>query len=175
MDSFKEQIVKKIPSTKDRTLKTLIMVAGIFLAALILLFSFLYLPMVAAFSVFIAAALVYGAFFLAQRFSVEYEYIYTNGEMDVDKIIAQRSRKRLVTVKMDTATAFGVADDNYTVDSDKTLILASSNSADDAEYYIEFSHKSLGASVIIFSPDEDLLELVKSSLPRQLKKEIEKY
>ena len=175
MDSFKEQIVKKNPTTKDRTLKSLIMTVGIFLAIVIVLFSFMYMPMVAAFSIFIAAALVYGAFFLAQRFDVEYEYIFTNGEMDVDKIIAQRSRKRLVTIKMNTATAFGVADENYTVDTDKTLVLANSNFADDTDYYIEFSHKSLGASSIVFTPDEDMLELIKPSLPRQLKKEIEKY
>ena len=140
MDSFKEQIVRKIPTTKDRTMKFLIMTAGIFLAAGILLFSFFYLPMVAAFSLFIAIALIYGAFYLAQRFNVEYEYIFTNGEMDVDKIIAQRSRKRLVTIKMNTATDFGIADDDYTVDGDRTLVLASSNDADDTDYYIEFNH-----------------------------------
>lgn len=39
--------------------------------------------------------------------SVEYEYIVTNGEMDIDKIIAKRRRKRLITVNARTFERFG--------------------------------------------------------------------
>lgn len=44
---------------------------------------------------------LYGGYILITNMSVEYEYIVTNGEMDIDKIIAKRRRKRLITVKPD--------------------------------------------------------------------------
>ncbi len=61
--------------------------------------------------IFLAAAALYGGYYLTTKLDVEYEYI-TNGEIDVDKITAQRSRKRLITFRCGSATDFGIADEN---------------------------------------------------------------
>lgn len=170
MDSFKEQIVTKIPTPADKMSKALIMLAGVVLGIGVIGITFLIMPAFGIVSFFIGAALIYGAFWLSQKYDVEYEYIFTNGEIDIDKIIAQRSRKRLVTLNLNKATAFGVADKSYSVPDANTLVLASSGEQDSTEYYVEAEHKSLGQTTLIFTPDDDMLELVKRALPGNIKR-----
>lgn len=62
---------------------------------------------IGALAFLILCGAIYGAYWLISGMSIEYEYILTNGEIDVDKIIAQRKRKRLVTVSAKTFEAFG--------------------------------------------------------------------
>ncbi|HEX3030256.1 MAG TPA: hypothetical protein VHT34_13385, partial [Clostridia bacterium] len=38
---------------------------------------------------------IYVAYYLATSKNIEYEYIYTNGELDIDRIIAQKRRRRM--------------------------------------------------------------------------------
>ena len=90
MDTFFEQIV-----TIRKTAKTWLALFGITLAALILAcLAFLFLG---SFGLLIVAAIFYGAYRLYMFFFIEYEYIITNGSMDIDKIIAKNSRKRLLS------------------------------------------------------------------------------
>lgn len=172
MDNFKEQLVKKTPSSKDKISKVMVLLMGLSLGALVVFIALGFFQSFVPIAFLVGLGILYGAFLLSLRFDVEYEYIFTNGEMDIDKIIAQRSRKRLVTVKITSASGFGIADDNYQVDNNKTLILASESSADCTDYYIEFNHRDLGESVLIFTPDEDMLELVENSLPRKIKNQL---
>ena len=99
--------------------------------------------------------------------SVEYEYILTNGEIDVDKIIAQRKRKRLVTVSAKTFEAFGPykmaehANRNY-----DNRILACESEDSPGVYYATFRHNTLGHCLLVFNPDDRIIQGVKSFIPR---------
>ena len=85
---YKEQIVEK-----EKTMKsTLIKVGVIF--AIIVIFIVL-LPLIGEFAVIIIAALGFGAFYLFRMLSVEYEYTFTNGELDIDCIYSKARRKRV--------------------------------------------------------------------------------
>ena len=98
------------------------------------------------------------------------EYIFTNGEIDVDKITAQRSRKRLITFRCGSATDFGIADENFSVPEGATQVLACACDDSLTDYYITFNHKNLGLTTVVFTPDDDMLELMKPALPRTLRK-----
>ena len=86
MDSFKEQIVRKIPTKNDKIQKIFIMIASVALAALCFIFPFG--TQFSVIGIFLAAAALYGGYYLTTKLDVEYEYIFTNGEIDVDKITA---------------------------------------------------------------------------------------
>ena len=168
MDSFKEQIVRKNLSQKDKMTKYMLMIASVALAAacfLLLLGSpFMMIGVLAA------GLALFGGYHLTTRMDVEYEYIFTNGEVDVDKIIAQRSRKRLVTFKCSSVTAFGKAE-GHEIDSDTTLVYATASEDELIVYYAEFTHKSLGKTTVVFTPDSSILSLVVKSLPAQIRRE----
>ena len=87
-DVFKEQLVTRKPSRMDMTKKTGIVV----LAVLVCLAAFLIYPPV---FVFVVIAAGIGVFYLFPLFNVEYEYIFTNGDLDIDVIYAKNRRKRV--------------------------------------------------------------------------------
>lgn len=167
MDTFKEQLVKKLPEKTDQIKKLII----IFLSCAIAIFCFLFFmgTSLSIFGVLLAGGAVYGGYYLLTNFMIEYEYILTNGELDIDKIVAQRSRKRLATLKLASALDFGEADASLRVSPNETLINASANDSRQADYYIKLNHSSLGSTVLIFSPTDEMLELVKNCLPRNLR------
>lgn len=103
-DTFKEQLVKRNGTPKDTAIKVCLAI----LVALLGLMSFLYL---AHFGVFIIFALGFGARFLASYLNVEYEYIFTNGELDIDIIYDQARRKRLFTAHVKSFEIMAHIDD----------------------------------------------------------------
>ena len=87
-DVFNEQIVKRQGNITD-TIKRV----GIVI--LIIVIFFVALSLIQAFAVFIGAAAVFGGMYLMSFLNVEYEYVYTNGELDIDVIYNRSRRKRL--------------------------------------------------------------------------------
>ncbi|SDB16223.1 hypothetical protein SAMN02910317_00830 [Ruminococcaceae bacterium FB2012] len=167
MDVFKEQNVLRLSNSNDTAKKILITVAAVCFATGVFVLTFGSLFMMIG--IIIAGGVMYGGYYLVTSMYVEYEYIITNGEVDFDKIIAQRSRKRLCTVKLSTATAFGVADDNADTDNADTYVVATANDPEMTDYFLRVKHKSLGDTVVFFNPDDEMIELIKQFLPRSLR------
>ncbi len=164
MDVFVEYLVKKRPTGLDIAKKIGIIAAVALIFLLCFTIGFYYLGGLAVLIVFGAC---YGAYWLISGMSVEYEYILTNGEIDVDKIIAQRKRKRLLTVNAKTFEAFGPykaaehAGRNY-----DNRVLACESEDSDGVYYATFRHNTLGHCLLVFNPDERIIKGVQSFLPR---------
>ncbi len=167
MDVFKEQNVTKLQDSSDTAKKILITITSVLIAAGIFVLTFG--GMLMMIGLILAGGALYGGYYLVTSMYVEYEYIITNGEVDFDKIIAQRSRKRLCTVKLETATAFGVADDSADTDNADTYVAATANDPELTDYYLRVRHKSLGDTVVYFTPDEEFIGLVKQFLPRTMR------
>ena len=163
MDSFKEQLVTRKP---DNTV--FIKRAGIFVAALfiaVLLFVFLNVM-----SLILIALLFWGAYILIRNFDVEYEYICTNGDLDIDKITAKSKRKRLISIEIKNATDFGIVE-NKAFNKEYSIIDATSGEGENkSDYYIACRDSKYGMCYILFSPDEDMLEFIKACLPRTIRR-----
>ena len=106
MDSYCEYLVKKKNGGKELGLRALIIVAALALCVIFLMLGFV-IPTFSMITTLLAAGALYGGYILITNMNVEYEYIATNGEMDVDKIVAKRRRKRLITVNARTFERFG--------------------------------------------------------------------
>lgn len=163
MDTFFEQIV-----AVKKTAKSWLIIFGILLAATVVsaalfLFAFQLLGFIA---VLLICAAYYGAWQVMIRQSVEYEYIVTNGSMDIDKIIAQRSRKRELSFeissieKVEKYNPSAPPVGNYA----KTVIACTPDSEN--TYYMVISSESKGTRLLVFKPDERIKEAVIKSLPR---------
>lgn len=167
MDVFKEQIVRKLPSKNEKISKILILVAAVALAMMCFIFAFG--TQFAMFGILFAGLALYGGYYLVTNLDVEYEYIFTNGELDVDKIIAQRKRKRLCSVRIGAASEFGQVEDGSNTDGAETYVRASADDEDQTDYFIRLNHKSLGDTVLIFTPNEEMLGLIKPYVPRNIR------
>ncbi len=163
MDVFIEHLVKKRSTTVD-TLKKI----GIVIALLVVILAcFFFFALLGPLAVLLIFGGCYAAYWLISGMSIEYEYILTNGEIDVDKIIAQRKRKRLVTVSAKTFESFGPyqAAEHLHRNYD-SRILACESEDSDGTYYATFHHNILGHCLLVFNPDERIVKGVQSFLPR---------
>lgn len=167
MDNFHECLVTKKASGADIAKKI-----GIALLALILALAAMYFFMVLfPLNLFAVAGIFYAGYYLAGNFSVEYEYITTNDEMDIDKIIGRRKRKRLITAPIRKFERFGRLGDAPSLPDGYTVVLASDGSDTD-DYFCDFNHQSFGNVRIIFTPDEQTIDAITEHLPNLLKAEI---
>jgi hypothetical protein len=164
MDSFVEQIVSKRSETKD-TLKRFAFVFGGSVLFIISLFGMLW---IGAFSLLIGFGALFLAWYFIQSTFIEYEYIITNHEMDIDKIIAKKRRKRLITIKINKAEAWG----EYTEGKENDALVTVQ--AHDCGYknlwYIITVHEKHGKTAVLFSPNNSVLEAMNKSVPHSLRK-----
>ncbi len=165
MDNYAEYMVKKRPDSRDNMKKALILILLVLLCAASI--AFMILTQI-VFILFITCALICGGYFLLSGLSVEYEYAVTNGEMDVDKIIARRKRVHLITVQASKFEAFGEMTDDVADDENRTLVLCSDNLGE-GEYYADLTTEEYGPTRILFTPNDSVREALEASLPRQLR------
>ena len=165
MDNFAEYMVKKRPDSSDNLKKIGIIALAALLCIVTIALAFLIkIP----FILIITCALIYGAYFLLSNLSVEYEYAVTNGEVDVDKIIARRKRVHLITVQTADFEAFGPLTDDVPDDDSRTLVLCADNTGE-GEYYADLTTEDYGETRIIFTPNQAVLEAIQAALPRKLR------
>lgn len=168
-DFYAEYLVARKTDGVTMAKKGLTGIAGAAVAAIFFLFFFAMFPLNLAG----VALIFYLTYLLMTNFDVEYEYILTNGEMDVDKIMGKRKRKRLVTAPIGDLTAFGKLSDAPEEADGCTTVRADSGTGE-GTYFADFVHKSVGNVRIIFTPSEKILDGMELFLPRQLKAEFKK-
>ena len=163
MDVFKEQLVEKKSNGIDYLKKFGFIFGGIAVAIVFMTISFLfnlYLFMI------ISAIILYFIVMNLGNFSVEYEYIVTNKDLDVDKITGKKSRKRLITADILTAEFFGEYSESNLGNVNATVLATDGTEFD--QYLLVVNHKKLGKVAIVFSPNKDIIEAMKQNLPRNL-------
>ena len=163
MDTFAEQLVVKPMTPQDQLKKTGLILVTVVLCLGLTYLSLTFMPLI----LLVVCAVAYGAYFLITGMNVEYEYSVTNGELDVDKIIAKRKRKHMLTVKISDFETFGLESE---AKFDNTVTTFLVGGGDEEHYYAaDFQHESLGRVRLVFSPNERVLEAIRSSLKRGLR------
>ena len=91
-DFYTEQLVKRRTTGKVMFAK-----AGLIILTLLSLILLLKTP----FAFILTAALIAADIFLFRNMDLEYEYLFVNGELDVDKIIARSKRKKVFSTNLE--------------------------------------------------------------------------
>lgn len=170
MDSFAEQLVRREDTSADKMKKYLIYGGGIFITlALVILAVIKMGSTLSIIMLLLALGLGYLTYFFGTSTYVEYEYAFTNGELDIDKIIAKRKRVELLSADVRKFTAFGKYSEDIADSADLTTVISSDNIASH-EYYADFESEKYGKTRLIFAPDEKILEYINDYLPYTVKK-----
>ena len=173
MDVFIEQIVTRKPGTRGTVFKAGIIAFVVLLCAFFLAVFLIFT--VFPFISFVAVAAIPGVIWLGMHviksLHIEYEYILTNKDLDIDKIKGKSKRRRMITLDLTNAEEF----DMYSVGT--SLSVDTTVSAHDNSYvnmwYLIVKHKSHGRVALLFNPgDEFIVKLNKSLLPRVRNKKI---
>lgn len=171
MDVYVEDLVKQKKTTKTYALITLIVLAAVILSV-VLFFCTLLLRTFAFIFLLLIAGVIYGAWYLIGSMRIEYEYIVTNGEMDVDKIISQRKRKRLITVKLNTFELMAPVNGKYRHEFETKQVAATIDASVNKEqadaWFMIVNHPKKGMVKLVFTPSERIINSAKLFNPRNI-------
>ncbi|MCL2076916.1 MAG: hypothetical protein FWH08_00730 [Oscillospiraceae bacterium] len=167
MDSFVEQMIAKKSETKDK-LKRLGLVFGGSVLCFVFLTAARLFPFASMLLIFLGIGVIWLTWIMIQNTFIEYEYIITNDELDIDKIMAKKKRKRLITIKINKTEEWGEYSDGKTIDVTVTV------EAHDCGYknlwYIVTRHEKYGKTALLFSPNRNVLSAINKSVPYSLRK-----
>ena len=172
MDIFIDEIVER-----KRNLKHVAISFGIVLLSVVVAFVlFAFLPAVLPILTGIVPFLVVAVFYLAYRLvvaqNVEFEYSMVNTEIDVDKIVNRRNRKRLTTVKVTGLEAHGVCGRNsgefnrYLSDVAVKKIYATAEKNSESNYFVVYMNESI-KTMLVFNPSEKIVNNIQKFSPKR--------
>lgn len=157
MDIFTEYIVKRKKTSADYVK----VVCSVILIAMTLCI----MPIVASIQYIgiilflVCAGIIYVLYNLIVGINLEYEYIFTNGALDVDKIIAARRRKRITSLNARTIEVMASVDSNelnrYINDRSIKKKYACSSVNDDGVYFVIYSDDK-NKYMLLFNPNDEI-------------------
>jgi hypothetical protein len=167
MDTFMEKIV-----TKRKGLTDNLITAGIIFGTLVLVMLSLSIKAINSLGlgIFLAAGLIYLGYRLITSRNIEYEYTVTNGELDIDKIISRRKRKRIFSASCKEFEILSRVKSNsfsQSVQSIKNRIDATSSIDSPDAFFATLNYKG-EKTLLIFEPDERMLNNFKIFIPRKI-------
>lgn len=180
-DVYMEYMVKPPKSGKQKAIIALIVVAGVLMSALLFMLTFAAATLLLgtqfgsfAFSIglVIIALMWYGAYLLISMQNIEYEYLLTNSEIDIDKIMSKKGRKRVVSFDFKEVSICANVEDNEhnhdfrNVHMDKTLDLAGDKMRGNI-YFADFVREGERMRVI-FQPTSKMMGEIKKFNPRNI-------
>jgi hypothetical protein len=166
-DTFMEKIVARRKTGQDYLKIAGLLVGGLIVLIIMTMFggyvSFM-LPL-------LLVGLCYGLWYMLTGMNREYEYIVTNGDLDIDMIIARRKRKRVFSGKSkDFELMAKVGSDEYkqALKGNHKLLDCSSHILAPDNWFIlaDFKGQKL---MVIFAPNDRMLKSLKRFNPSRVK------
>lgn len=169
MDFFNEWIVKRRKTAQDyMSVAITVMVTCMVLYGIMLQFmayKFVYfIPVEIAVVLFIAYKIIVSM-------NVEYEYSVTNGDIDVDRVISKKRRKRMVSVKLRNVEYFAPFEgEHIRVAEDTSIrrIIDASSSLDAPRLHFVIYYNNSEKTLLLFEPTDEMIENFSHYVPRSL-------
>ena len=161
-DAYSELLIKKETTVKDRLIKVLV-IAVIVLAVLA--------GFMQPLAWLLALGAGIGAYFLFPNLDLEFEYVYVNGELDIDKIMSKMKRKKVKSLDLSKMEIMAPVKshrlDHQNHNSNlKVYDFSSGNQSHKIYAMIITDDKDL--CKVLLEPDEELLKNIEKSCPRKV-------
>ncbi len=158
-DFYTEQLVKKKTTGASIILKILMIVLTV---------ASFYIMLFIPFGIILPVGLIVADFFVFRGQKLEYEYLYVNGDLDIDKIIGQAKRKRVFSASISELEMLAPenSEEINRIQVNKTLNF-SSFVAEHKKYALVVLQNGQKVKVI-FEPNNTILEGYKMLAPRKV-------
>jgi len=169
-DMYAEYIVKKNANLRSSLIKMgILLICAVLMYFAVMLIQAYGLIFLMPASIALIGWLGYRAYLM---FSVEYEYIVTNGELDIDRIIARRGRKRMVNIKTNGYELIAPYDEEHCAayEQGEFAKTVDARSGPDAEgvWFIIADVRGTGRVRVLLEPTPKMLRIFSEYLPRQM-------
>lgn len=94
MDIFCEYMVKRKKTRTDYILEAITILVAVYVSFL----AFLMMSVFKSLTLLVIVAIWYGVVYLLRKKNIEYEYTLTNNILDIDRIFAKKTRKRITSI-----------------------------------------------------------------------------
>lgn len=162
-ETYVECMVKR----KTPVYMSLLKVLTIMLAA-----CFILLGMVNLIAMIIGLLFALAAYFVRLNADLEYEYLYVDKELTVDKVMAKSRRKRVAVFDMSKMEVLAPIKsyhlDNYKNRQDKTVDYSSGEEKQPDSRYVFFYD---GRQKVVFEPNEEMVKAIQMVAPRKVFKD----
>lgn len=160
-DSYVECLIK----TETSTFKKL---ARLVLVMITVVFGLLtFMGYILAFFIAIAAGI--GAYFVYLHTDLEYEYLYLEKELSIDKIMGKAKRKKVGTFEVERMEILAPINsyhlDGYKNRTAKILDYSIGKEEKPDRRYVMFYD---GSKKLIFNPSEELVKAIRTNAPRKV-------
>lgn len=159
-DVYVECLVKAKPSAAGGFFKMFLIV----LTAL----GILAIPFLGTFTLFISVVTGVGAYFVGVYTDLEYEYLYLDKELSVDKIMGKTKRKRVAVYSVENMEVLAPVS-SYHLDSYRNRKVPVKDYSIGEELKPDKRYAMYcGGQKILLSPSEELVKAIKNVAPRKV-------
>ena len=162
-ESYVECLVARKPYFVMQFLKTLLLM----LSVVFVLVGFIFMPGIPG--LLVAAATAVGAYFVYLNASIEYEYLYVDKEISIDKVLAKSRRKKAGSYSLEQMEIFAPLNshrlDSYRNRQLKTQDYSSGIAAQPEKRYMMIWN---GDTKIILEPNAEMVKAIQSVAPRKV-------
>lgn len=170
MDHFMEEVVIKRNRTFNDILfmlSNVVMVVCALLAFMMLSTLLSNFHILILLFVLVNGGIAFLLFLYRDRLRTEYEYTFTNGDLDFAKVFNNQKRKTLGTMRVKNVDAFGPVDSN---EFRKLINMPDLKRRNwflnrEANLYYFYYQKENVKNIIVFEPSEELVDMIKKYLP----------
>ena len=161
-ETYVEWLVKRKTPAYMAFLKILFTVLAVFFV----LIGLLLLP-----ALLIGVICGVAAYFITLNADLEYEYLYVDKELTVDKVMAKSRRKRVAVFSLDKMEIVAPVKswhlDNFKNRSDKAVDYSSGEKQPDKRFVFYYD----GQKKVIFEPNEEMIKAMQTVAPRKVFKD----
>ena len=163
-DTYVECLVAHKSSPIMKFLKILLIMLAV---------AFVFLGLLGTFAALILGIVFGGlAYFVSQQCTIEYEYLYLDREISIDKIMGQSRRKRIATYEVDRMEILAPMNSYHLDDYRRREVKAKDYSSGevpqpDTRYAMYYE----GNEMIIFEPNESMINAIYNVAPRKVFKD----
>ncbi len=175
-DIYLEYMIKKQKSTLMKLLTALIITVAAVITVVLLMVLYMVCvvlqqagtglaEIIITVGLLLIAGVWYGLYLIIGSQNIEYEYILTNSEMDIDKIMSKRGRKSVVSFDFKEVIVCANVNDNdhnhdyINITPDKALNAVGDKTADNI-YFADFTDEN-GRTRVLFQPTSKLINSAK--------------
>ncbi len=158
-DFYTEQLIKKRATAKDMMIK--IGLLALTVLSVLILFIF---PMGIIAPVVMIAADV----FVFRRLDLEYEYLFVNGELDIDKIMNKAKRKKVFSMSVTDMELLAPINAGELMQFQRAKVFDYTSNTGNANVYAMVVLENGVHKKILFEPNEEIVEGFYMMAPRKV-------
>ena len=162
-ETYVEWLVKK----KTPAYMALLRILSVMLTVCFVLVGLAFVP-----ALLVGIALGVAAYFIYMNSDLEYEYLYVDKELTVDKVMAKSKRKRVAVFDIGKMEILAPVKswrlDNYKNRTDKAVDYSSGEEKQPDTRYVMYYD---GKQKIIIEPNEELIKAIQTVAPRKVFKD----